>query len=185
VTPSPLLRRAARILRAGGVIAYPTEAVFGLGCDPSRASAVQRIVALKGRPQRAGFILVAADLAQLQGWIAPTPTERRRLASRTARPVTWVVTAGPRASRLLTGGRPTVAVRLTAHAVAAALCRAAGMPLVSTSANVHGRPPGRSALAVRRTLGRELDLVVPGATGGLARPTEIRRASTGAVLRRG
>lgn len=185
MTPSPLLRRAARVLRAGGVIAYPTEAVYGLGCDPTCECAVRRILALKGRPQRSGFILVAADLAQLEGWIAPTPAERRRLASRTARPVTWVVTAGPRASRLVTGQRATVAVRLTAHPVASALCRAAGMPLVSTSANVHGRPPGRSALAVRRALGRALDLVVPGATGGLARPTEIRRASTGTVLRRG
>lgn len=185
MTASPLLRRAARLLRAGGVVACPTEAVYGLGCNPDDAAALRRILAIKGRPDRAGFILVAANHGQLQGWIAPTAVERRRLTARTRAPVTWVVRAGPRAGRLLTGGRPTVAVRITAHPIAAALCLAAGMPLVSTSANVHGRPPARSALEVRRRLGRKLDLIVPGATGGQARPTEIRVAATGAILRRG
>ena len=180
-----MLRRAARLLRGGAVIAYPTEAVFGLGCDPACDDAVERILAIKGRPAESGFILIAASTAQLQGWTAPTAAEERRLASRTAQPVTWIVTAGPRATRLLTGGRSTIAVRVTTHPVAAALCRAAAMPLVSTSANVHGRPPARTTLAVRRRLGPWLDLVVPGATGGYPRPTEIRNARTGAVLRRG
>ena len=177
------LRRAARILRDGGVIAYPTEAVFGLGCDPSCEAALERILAIKGRPARAGFILIAASAGQLRGWIAPTPAEQRRLASRTAQPVTWVVTAGPRATRVLTGGRATIAVRVTAHPVAAALCRAAGMPLVSTSANMHGRPPARTALAARRRFGARVDFVLPGATGSKRRPTEIRSARTGSVLR--
>lgn len=182
---SPLLRRAVRVIQAGGVIAYPTEAVFGLGCDPADERALSRILAIKGRPAGAGFILIAAGLDQLQGWILPTPAEHRRLASRPRQPVTWVVRAGPRAGRLLTGGRATLAVRVTEHPVAAALCAAARMPLVSTSANVHGRPPARSALAVRRQLGARLDLVVPGATGGRLRPSEIRLASSGKVLRAG
>ena len=182
---SPLLHRAAEVVRAGGVIAYPTEAVYGLGCDPGNTSALERILDIKGRPQGAGFILIAADLAQLEGWITPTPAERERLTARSPMPVTWVVTAGPRASALLTGGRRTLAVRITAHARAAALCRAAGMPLVSTSANVHGRPPARTALTVRRALGSRIDLVVPGPTGGAAKPSEIRLAATGAVLRAG
>ena len=182
---SPLLRRAARIIRGGGVIAYPTEAVFGLGCDPACDAALARLLAIKGRPAHAGFILIAASTAQLRGWIAPAPAEQRRLSARTAQPVTWVVTAGPLATRVLTGGRATIAVRITAHPVAAALCRAAAMPLVSTSANIHGRPPARTALAARRRLGARLDLVMPGATGGQRRPTEIRNAMTGNVLRRG
>ncbi len=181
---SPTLRRAVRVLRAGGVIAYPTEAVFGLGCDPSCAAAVARIVSLKGRSPRAGFILIAADAGQLEGWIDPAPAERRRFEP-AGRPVTWIVTAGPRATRALTGGRATLAVRITSHPVAALLCRASGMPLVSTSANVHGRPPARTALAARRQLGSRIDFVVPGATGGERRPSEIRDARTGAVLRPG
>ncbi len=185
MTPDLLLRRAARIIRNGGVIAYPTEAVFGLGCDPSSHSAVKRILAIKGRSARAGLILIAAGENQLRGWIAPTAVERRHLSSRTAGPVTWVVTAGPRAGRFITGGRDTLAVRITRHPVAAGLCRAAATPLVSTSANVHGRPPARTTLTVRRQLGRRLDMVLPGLTGGLLRPTEIRDARSGAVLRRG
>lgn len=182
---TPLLRRAARIVHAGGVLAYPTEAVYGLGCDPACDDAVARIVALKGRSSRSGFILIATSLEQLDGWIAPTPAERRRLASRTTKPVTWVVSAGELCSSLVSGGRPTVAVRVTSHPVAAALCEAVGMPLVSTSANLHGRPPARSALAVRRCFGAALDAVVPGATGGRSKPSEIRDARTGATLRSG
>jgi L-threonylcarbamoyladenylate synthase len=185
VEATALLRRAARVIRLGGVVAYPTEAVYGLGCDPGNAQALARLLAIKGRPPRAGFILIAATLDQLTGWIAPTPQEQRRLTSATKNPVTWVVWAGPRAGPVITGGRRTVAVRVTRHPVAAALCHAARMPLVSTSANRHGRPPARSALGTRRQLRAQLDLVVPGPVGGCARPTEIRLADTGALLRRG
>lgn len=182
---NPLLRRAARLIRHGGVIAYPTEAVFGLGCDPGNEAALRRLIAIKGRPAVTGFILIAATLEQLRGWIAPTDSERSRLLVNTSQPVTWVVRAGPRAGRLLTGGRGTLAVRLTGHPVAAALCRAARLPLVSTSANRHGHRPARTALEARRWLGARLDLVVPGATGGRTRPSEIRLARNGAVLRPG
>jgi L-threonylcarbamoyladenylate synthase len=185
MSASPLLRRAARIVRNGGVIAYPTEAVYGLGCDPSCREAVERILAIKARPAGAGFILIAASLEQLAGWISPRAGERSQLASQPAQPVTWIVTAGPRAKRWLTGGRRRIAVRVTTHPLAAALCLAAATPLVSTSANRHGRPPARTALATRRRLGQQLDLIVPGHTGGLRKPTEIRDAFSGAVIRRG
>lgn len=178
-----LLRQAARVVRQGGVIAYPTEAVFGLGCDPACEPAVRRILAIKGRPDRSGFILIAAEAAQLEGWIAAAPAEAARLAAPVAGAVTWVVTAGPRATPLLTGGRDTLAVRVTRHALAAALCRAAGTPLVSTSANRHGRPPARTTLEARSRLGAVVDLIVPGPTGGAARHSEIRDARTGTILR--
>lgn len=180
-----LLRQAARVVLGGGVIAYPTEAVFGLGCDPGCEEALRRIVAIKGRPDRSGFILIAADPVQFEGWIAPCPEESRRIATPHAGPLTWVVTAGPRATPLLTGGRDTLAVRVIAHPLAAGICRNAAMPIVSTSANRHGRPPARTTLEVRSRLGAVVDLVVPGATGGARRPSEIRDARTGAVLRPG
>lgn len=179
----PRLHRAARIVRDGGVIAYPTEAVFGLGCDPANEAAVRRIIAIKGRSTRAGLILIADCESRLHGWIAPGAGGR--LTAIEDKPITWVVPAGPRANPLVTGGRRSVAVRVTRHAIAAALCRAAGRPLVSTSANFHGRPPARSALAVHRQLGELVDYVLAGATGGARRPSEIRDARTGAVLRRG
>lgn len=187
--PAPLpahrVHRAAALLRAGGVVAYPTEGVYGLGCRPDDAAAVDRVLHLKGRPRAAGLILIAADLPQLAGYIAPTAEESARLAGPTPGPVTWVVTAGPKARSFVTGGRPTVAVRLVGHPLAAALCRAAGMPLVSTSANRRGCPPARTGLTARAWFGRRVDAVLGGPTGGAAGPSEIRDAASGRVLRPG
>jgi len=143
------IRHAAEVIKAGGVVAYPTEAVYGLGCDPRDRDAVRRILALKRRRESAGLILIGADARQLEGWIDPSDAESRSLAGGDAG-VTWVVTAGPETPSWITGGRPTVAARVTLHPTAAALCRAADMPIVSTSANRGGRPPARDSLGVRR-----------------------------------
>ncbi|MBL8201420.1 MAG: Sua5/YciO/YrdC/YwlC family protein [Chromatiales bacterium] len=182
---APRLRHAAAVLHAGGVIAYPTEGVFGLGCRPDDARAVQRLLELKQRPVSAGLILIAARFEQLADWIEPTGREIRQLTATRSGPVTWLVTAGPLTPEWITGGRPTVAIRVTRHPVAAGLCLASGLPLVSTSANRRGKPPARSALGARLRFGRWLDLVVGGATGGAAGPTEIRDAASGQVIRAG
>lgn len=181
----PRLRQAAAVLHAGGVVAYPTEGVYGLGCRPDDGRAVQHLLDLKERPVSAGLILIAASFDQLADWIEPTPREIRQLSTPQAGPVTWLVTAGPLTPEWITGGRPKVAIRVTRHPVAAGLCLASGLPLVSTSANRRGKPPARSALSARLRFGRRLDLVVGGATGGAAGPTEIRDAATGRVVRAG
>jgi L-threonylcarbamoyladenylate synthase len=98
-------------------------------------------------------------------------------------PYTWLLPAAPWVPNWLTGRHTTLAMRVTAHPIAAALCRAAGMPLVSTSANLSGRPPARTPLQAQIRCGGEIDMVLHGATGGLARPTTIRDALTGATLR--
>jgi L-threonylcarbamoyladenylate synthase len=186
-TPGSLwLRRAARVVRAGGLIAYPTEGVWGLGCDPLSEVALARILAVKGRPASKGMILVADDLALLEPFLAPLLPdlrERVRDGSRQGAPVTWLLTARRDLPRALTGGRDTLAVRVTRHPVAAALSRHLGAPLVSTSANRSGRPPARSAWAVRAGLGRGVDLLVPGALGGASGPSRIVDAVSGRVLR--
>jgi L-threonylcarbamoyladenylate synthase len=181
----PRLRSAGSVIRAGGVIAYPTEGVYGLGCRPDDPLAVRRILDLKQRPVAAGLVLIAADPAQLDGWIEPTPVELARLLAPAPGPTTWLVRAGPLTPAWITGGRPSVAVRVTRHPVAAGLCQAAGLPLVSTSANRRGKPPARSAVAVRRFFGAQLDRVVGGATGGAAGPSAIRDGTSGAVIRAG
>jgi L-threonylcarbamoyladenylate synthase len=178
------LRRAAQNIHDGGIVAYPTEGVFGLGCDPDRHEAVLRILALKQRAITAGLILIAADRKQLDGWINPSADEENALSGPDAF-ITWVVTADRRCPEWITGGRTTCAVRLTRHPIAAALCREAGLPLVSTSANRHGQPAAASSLAVRRLFGQHIDFILPGSTGGADRPSEIRVARTGAVLRAG
>lgn len=180
------LRTAVRLLRAGGVIAYPTEAVFGLGCDPLNEAAVSRVLAIKGRPVTKGLILIAADFADLEPFLEPLNADQQaRLNATWPGPVTWLLPARPTTPRWLRGRHDTLAVRVTAHPLAAALCAAWGGALVSTSANLSGRPPARSALAARLRLGRLVDRVVPGAVGGAARPSEIRDLHSGRVVRPG
>jgi L-threonylcarbamoyladenylate synthase len=184
VTSRLAIARAARIVRAGGVIAYPTEAVYGLGCSPRNPKAVARVLAIKRRSWRKGLIVIGADLAQLERYVVLPPEPRRSevLASWPG-PHTWVLDAQHGAPRWITGGRANVAVRMTAHPVAAELCRAVGEALVSTSANVSRRPPHRRLLHLRRDLGHRLDYVLAGPLGGLASPTPIRDAASGRTLR--
>jgi L-threonylcarbamoyladenylate synthase len=177
------VRRLRHVLAAGGVIAYPTEAVFGLGCDPTDEQAVQRILTIKRRPWHKGLILIAADFSQLRPFVKPLPAAQRAQVEATwPGPVTWLLPALPRVPACLRGRHDSLAVRVTAHSLAAALCRAWGGPLVSTSANPSGRPPALTALAVRRHLGRQVDYIVPGVTGPARRPTEIR-ALDGRIVR--
>ena len=131
-----------------------------------------------------GFILLAGHRDQLDPWIdGLTPALEERLYETWPGPVTWIVPAPRGVPWWLTGGRDTLAVRVTAHQPAAALALEAGMPIVSTSANRSGKSPARTALQVRRRFGGLLDAIAPGPVGGLARPTEIRDLLTGRVLR--
>lgn len=174
------------MVQTGGVIAYPTEAVYGLGCHPLDPQAVLRILDLKQRPMDKGVILIAADFRQVLPYVeTPTGALRRKLQSTWPGPVTWLLPARAETPRWLRGEHDTLAVRVTAHPLAAALCQAAGTALVSTSANRAGQAPARSALRVQRIFGDGVDLIVHGALGGAGRPSEIRDARTGKVLRAG
>jgi len=178
------LRAVARTVWAGGIVAYPTEAVYGLGCDPSNESSVHRLLALKRRPLHKGLILIAADFAQLAPFLQPlSADDQARLAATWPGPYTWLVPAWANTPYWLRGCHETLAVRVTAHPLAAALCRACGHALVSTSANFSGHPPARSALAVRRQLGQSIDALLPGPTGGVAKPTEIRDLRSNQLVR--
>jgi L-threonylcarbamoyladenylate synthase len=176
--------RAARVVRGGGVVAYPTEAVFGLGCLPHDRKAVERVLAMKRRSWHKGLIVIGASLEQLERYVVLPPEPRRRevLASWPG-PHTWILDARAGVPRWITGGRASVAVRWTAHPVAAALCLAVGEALVSTSANVSRRPPHRRPLRLRRDFGPLVDYVLAGPLGGDAAPTAIRDGRSGRVLR--
>jgi L-threonylcarbamoyladenylate synthase len=178
-------RGFAYYLRTGGVIAYPTESVFGLGCDPSNRIAVHRVLRIKGRPQRKGLILIASDLAQLAPYIAPLTTEQQqRLAqSSQTRPYTWVVPRAADCPRWLTGQHLSVAVRLTAHPLSRKLCRDSGTALVSTSANRSGGRPVKTTRDCLRRFGSQAR-VIRGRTGGAKRPSTIADLLTGRILRK-
>ncbi len=178
------IHRAARVIREGGVIAHPTEGVFGLACDPTCIEAVQRILTIKDRDAHKGLILLAHNVDALRPFCAPLDEAlTQTLQAATKHPTTYVLPVARDTDPLLTGGRPTLAVRITEHPFSRALCEMLKHPIVSTSANRGGKPAALSVTDVRRALGEDVDLVVSGPLGGAHGPSEIRDALTGEVLR--
>ena len=180
-----MINQASEAVRRGGVIAYPSEAVYGLGCDPLNRDAVARVNQIKSRPAGKGFILVAATPAQLEPFCDMTNADfRRRAAADWPGPVTWVFPQADGCPEWLCGAHPGIAVRVSAHPVVAALCRACDSALVSTSANSSGAPPAVTAQQVKDIFGDALDYIVDGEVGELARPTVIRDVASGQVIRK-
>ena len=178
------LRSAVRRLRAGGVIAYATEAVYGLGCEPLDEEAVLRLLAIKKRTPDKGLILLAASCSQLLPFVEyPSAGVMKRVTGTWPGATTWLLPVRPGVPGWLTGRHQTLAVRVTAHPQAAALCELYGGPLVSTSANVSGSPPARNALGVRCGLGNAIDYILPGRVGFERRPSQIRDSITGNLVR--
>ncbi len=178
------IERAADVLLGGGVIAYPTEGVFGLGCMPDDAYAVRRILRIKQRDPAMGLILIASTRQQLEGWVhlpdkveMPEPDPRH--------PITWIVPPGPLAGPLIRGRHAGLAVRLTSNPVAAAICDAVDSPIVSTSANVSGKPTARNRYVLRRQFAGRVDFIVPGDCGPASGASEIRDIVSGKILRPG
>ncbi len=185
--PQAQLTLILTALQAAQVIAYPTEAVFGLGCDPDNQAAVAKLLALKQRSQEQGLILVAADYQQLQPYIDDSrlPGEvKQRLWASWPGPINWVLPAAPFTPMWLTGRFNTLAVRVSAHPIVRQLCKAFGKPITSTSANLSGLPPCRSLEALQAQFGNQLP-ILPGAVGPQLNPCEIRDALTNRCLRPG
>ncbi len=176
--------RIRQHLKRGGVIAYPTESCYGLGCDPRNPRAVKRVLALKKRSAAKGLILIAAHPRQLRPFLAKLPPLlQRRMRAAWPGPHTWLVPASRDCPAFLRGVHDTIAVRVTAHPGAAHLCRLAEMALVSTSANLSGGKPARTAEECRRMFGRRA-LIIPGRIGPRRRPSTIQHLVTGQVIRK-
>lgn len=183
VLTTALLRRVRAHLEKGGVIAYPTESCYGLGCDPRNRRAVMKILRLKGRPQHKGMILIGADFKQLRSYAAPlSDAQWQKISPTWPGPVTWLLPVSRKTPPWLHGRHQNIAVRVTAHPLAACLCRAVNMALVSTSANRSGLKPARTCAECIRNFGSEV-LVLPGLTGKRKRPSTIMELTTGAVIR--
>lgn len=157
---SAAIEAAATIILGGGVVAYPTDTLYGLAVDPASARAVSRLFALKGRKLTAAIPLIAADLEQVESWAGVMTDTARILAQRWwPGPLSLVVPARPALCPDLLGGGRSVAVRVPAHAVAVALARAVGRPITSTSANRSGAP-ATCAPHDLATLAPELDALL-------------------------
>ena len=180
------LTTAVAALRAGGVVAYPTEAVFGLGCDPRNREAFEHLFALKQRPPTQGVLLIGADFDQVAEYIDLDALPAAALENvRATWPGahTWIVPRAASVPDWIAGGHAGIALRVTAHPLAAALCRAFGGALVSTSANIHSSPPARTSADVVAAFGEKLTYILDGATGGQVQPTPIRDAVNGKLIR--
>lgn len=181
---SPSVSVAADCLHRGGVIAYATEAVIGLGADPHQQDAVMRLLALKQRPVNKGVILIAASVEQVQAYIAPT---RRDLLERVGTswpgPNTWVFPASDAVPAWIRGDHTSIALRVSAHPQVVELCQAFGGAIVSTSANRAGEPAVNDLDALHTDIQNGVDLILDGEVSGRDRPSTIRDAETSQLLR--
>jgi len=178
------IKKAVEAIAKGQVIAYPTEAIYGLGCNPDNLQAVQSVLDLKVRDANKGLILIASRWEQLLPYVTqPDPTQLQKALDTWPGPVTWVLPAHPRLDALLTGGRSTIAVRVTDHPVVIELCNACNHPLISTSANISGQAPVNSGAEIANIFGDSIAGVVEGELGGLNSATSIYDMQTGAQIR--
>ncbi|SEG57879.1 L-threonylcarbamoyladenylate synthase [Vibrio hangzhouensis] len=175
-------------LQSGEVIAYPTEGVFGVGCDPDDTQAIEKLLAVKERPVEKGLILIAANYDQLRPYIDEsqlTDEQLENVRQTWPGPYTWIMPASSRVSSWLSGAFDTIAVRVTDHALVQKLCLAYGKPITSTSANLSGMPSCMTTDEVKQQLGDRLTAILEGDTGGRDKPSEIRDARSQQVLRQG
>ena len=183
---SQQIRTATEVVLDGGVIAYPTESCFGLGCNPGNEAAIMRLLAIKQRSVKQGLILVAADRQQLNDyvqWNQLNASQLAKIRSTWPGPVTWLVPASETCSPLLRGEHSTLAVRIPAFTLIRDLCSSVQMPLVSTSANRHGNPAIIDAAELEAHLGQEIDYIIDQPVEGLAQASQIIDAKTQKILR--
>jgi len=180
------ITKAVNALKSGGVIAYPTEAVFGLGCDPMDEKAARKLLALKNRPEHKGLILVAANFTQLQPYLTTlSPALFDKVMQSWPGPINWLLPVNPSSPKYLRGKFHLQAVRVSNHPVVQALCNKFGGAIISTSANTSRRPAAKTVLQVRRYFTNQLDYVVNETVGDQKIPCEIRNSLTDHIMRSG
>lgn len=178
------IENAVSVLRAGGVIAYPTEYCFGFGCDPGNAEALSRLLKIKQRKREQGVILVASTLDQVSEYANLDGLEHlARIIDSWPGPNTWLLPATELVSTWVRGEHSSVAMRISAHPICLSLCTEFAHPIVSTSANRHGQDALLSADDVRKEFTDELDYIVDAPVGNATSASIIRNAVTGEQLR--
>ena len=178
------LKVAAEVIKAGGVVAYPTEHCFGIGCDPRNTQAIKRILDIKRRKKHKGLILISDQLWRFNQYIRSIPiAHRQEVIDSWPGPFTWLIPARGNVSRWLRGRHNSIAIRVTKHPEARALARMCAMPLVSTSANRATKPVLVTHQEVSRVFKGEIDYVVEGRVGYASAPSTIRNSINGQVIR--
>ena len=181
------IEQIAIALTKNQVVAYPTEAVFGLGCNPMSESAVKKLLVLKQRPIEKGLILIAPEIHFLQPFIDLSQLDKKnkqKLIALYERPTTWIVPATADTPKWLTGQFDSIAVRLCTHEPVKQLCERIGFALTSTSANLTGLTPCKTANEVRSQFGEHFP-VLDAPVGKAQNPSEIRNIFTDHIIRNG
>jgi len=182
--PSWHTKQAIHALKRGGIIAYPTEAVYGLGCDPFNQRAVSKLFALKKRSPQKGLILLGSTIEQFQRLLKPIPANIQAKLERTwPGPVTWLLPARSSVPRYLRGQHNTLAIRISDLPIIQQLCTYYDQPIISTSANVSGHKATKTHMHCRRAFNNKLNYILVGEIGHLTSPTEIRDAFTNHIIR--
>ena len=157
------LRNAIRTLKSGGIIAYPTESVFGLGCDPYNLAAVSKILTIKNRSYNKGLILLVSDVRQAQPLLKPlTKKQIEQINQQTERATTWLLYKASTVSPLLSGHHNKLAIRVATNPVAKRLCQAFGKPIVSTSCNLNTKPTSSEVSDIRNKMLLKVDKIISG-----------------------
>jgi len=178
------VNQAVKVLREGGIIAYPTEGVFGLGCDPFNKTATLRLLKIKQRSVEKGLILIASNWNQVKDLIKMDLCKNCAIKLKSKNPITWVFPATKKVPRWVLGKFVSVAIRVTLHPIAKKLCQKFGGPIISTSANVASASPAKNAKQVAKQFVGAVDFIVSGRVGNLKKPTEIRDVKTNKLIRR-
>lgn len=184
IATSTEIETAVTHLQQGDVIAYPTEAVYGLGCDPFNQTAVNKILQLKQRSVDKGLILIASSWEQIKELVLPIdPDKLKAILSTWPGPNTWIFPASKKAPKWITGQHKSIALRITAHPTAQAICTAFNGPIVSTSANKSNQAAIKELDLLKKAFGNEVDYIVPGQLGDLDQPTQIKDAVSSKIIR--
>lgn len=181
---NPRIQQCVRALHRGDCVAYPTEAVWGLGCDPFNQHAVERILRIKRRPVEKGLILAASDISAFAFLIKRLPAAiQAKVAASWPGHVTWLIPHYNLVPDYVSGSSNKVAVRVSAHPTVGALSAAFGGPIISTSANPAGQPSATRSFAVRRYFRQENLIYANGRVGSEHGASRIIDAETGEIYR--
>jgi len=176
------IRHAAHIIRNGGIIAYPTDTVYGLGCDPYNADAVEKVNQIKQRPPHKHFILLASDI-QLVQLLFDSNDKQKKLITESSEPTSWIVNANSKAPDWLTNKSGTITIRISQHPTIVKLCSALGHPLISTSANISGKKPAMNGLELHQFFYKKVDKILLASKSLSTKPSKIIRLCDNHVIR--
>ena len=176
------IRHAAHIIKNGGVIAYPTDTIYGLGCDPYNVDAVNRINQIKNRPSDKHFILLTSNIHLVQA-LFDSNDAQKKIMTESAEPTSWIVAANTNAPNWLTNKSGTITIRISQHPVVKKLCSALGRPIISTSANLSGKRPARNGLELYQFFYKKVDKILLASRTLSTKPSKIIRLCDNHVIR--